>query len=133
MEIDPAELNAPEGVGKDSLAQLAFRYGHAARSVVRLAEADPEMAKPIVEGMPDLMAEVQIAIEFEQARSIADVLLRRTRLGLTAASSLATAESVEPLTAVMARALGWGDIEKRRQIDEWLHTLRAEGLNPAGT
>jgi glycerol-3-phosphate dehydrogenase len=132
MEIDPAELNAPEGVSKESLGQLAFRYGHAARGVVRLAEADPELARPIVEGMPDLLAEAQLAIEFEQARSLADVLLRRTRLGLTAASSLATPESVEPLTAVMARGLGWGDIEKKRQVDEWLATLKAEGLNPAG-
>ncbi|MDQ5894963.1 MAG: glycerol-3-phosphate dehydrogenase [Actinomycetota bacterium] len=132
MEIDPAELNAPEGVSKESLGQLAFRYGHAARGVVRLAEADPELARPIVEGMPDLLAEAQLAIEFEQARSLADVLLRRTRLGLTAASSLATPESVEALTAVMARGLGWGDIEKKRQVDDWLATLKAEGLNPAG-
>lgn len=132
MEIDPAELNAPEGVSKQSLAQLAFRYGHAARGVIRLAESDPVLAGPIVEGMPDLLAEAQLAIEFEQARSISDVLLRRTRLGLTAASSLATAESVEPLASVMARGLGWGDIEKKHQIDAWLNTLKAEGLNPAG-
>jgi len=133
MEIDPAELSAPEGVSKESLAQLAFRYGHAARGVIRIAESDPEMARPIVDGMPDLMAEARIAIEFEQARSLADVLLRRTRLGLTAASSLATADSVEPLAAVMAHGLGWGDIEKKRQIDEWLGTVKAEGLNPAGS
>jgi glycerol-3-phosphate dehydrogenase len=132
MEIDPAELNAPDGVGKDSLAQLAFRYGHAARGVIRLAEADPELARPIVDGMPDLLAEAQLAIEFEQARSLADVLLRRTRLGLTAASSLADAESLEPLATVMARGLGWGDIEKKRQVDDWFETLKAEGLNPAG-
>ena len=133
MEIDPAELDAPQGVSKESLAQLAFRYGHAARGVIRLAETDPELAGPIVEGLPDLMAEAQLAIEFEQARSLADVLLRRTRLGLTAASSLATAESVEPLAGVMARGLGWGDIEKKKQVDRWLQTLKAEGLNPAGT
>lgn len=132
MEIDPAELDAPEGVSKESLVQLAFRYGHAARGVVRLAQADPELARPIVEGMPDLMAEAQLAIEFEQARSLADVLLRRTRLGLTAASSLATPESVEPLAAIMASGLGWGEIEKKNQVDLWLETLAAEGLNPAG-
>ena len=132
MEIDPAELTAREGVSKESLEQLAFRYGHAARGVVRLAEIDPEMAKPIVEGMPDLMAEVQIAIEHEQARSLTDVLLRRTRLGITAASSLATAEALEPVASVMAQGLGWGEIEKKHQIDNWLETARAEGLNPGG-
>jgi len=133
MEIDPAELDAPEGVGKESLDQLAFRYGHAARGVVRLAHSDPELAQPIVPGLPDLLAEAQLAVEFEQARSISDVLLRRTRLGLTAASSLATPESVEPLAGIMARALGWGEIEKKRQVDDWLGTLVAEGLNPGGS
>ena len=133
MEIDPAELEAPEGISRGSLAQLAFRYGHAARGVIRIAHDDPEMAKPIVEGLPDLMAEVRIAMEFEQARSIADVLLRRTRLGLTAASSLATPESVEELATEMARGLGWGDLEKQHQIDDWLEAAKAEGLNPGGT
>ncbi|MBN8867713.1 MAG: glycerol-3-phosphate dehydrogenase/oxidase [Solirubrobacterales bacterium] len=132
MEIDPGDLTAPEGVSQESVAQLAFRYGHSARSVLRLAEADPELARPIVDGMPDLMAEVQVAIEFEQARTLADVLLRRTRLGLTAASSLATAESVAGLVEVMGRSLGWGDIEKKRQVDDWLVTAKAEGLNPGG-
>lgn len=133
MEIDPAELEAPGEVSRESLDQLAFRYGHAARSVVRLAAGDPELARPIVEGMPDLMAEVQVAVEFEQARSIDDVLLRRTRLGLTAASSLDSADAVEPVASVMARGLGWGDDEKKRQIDAWLDTVKAEGLNPAGS
>lgn len=132
MEIDPAELTAPEGVGKESLEQLVFRYGHAARGVLRLAEADPELARPIIAGRPDLLAEVQLAVEFEQARSLADVLLRRTRLGLTAASSLATAEAVEAAVGVMARGLGWGEIEKTRQIESWLETAKAEGLNPSG-
>jgi hypothetical protein len=32
----------------------------------------------------------------------------------------------------MARGLGWGEIEKKRQVEDWLETLKAEGLNPAG-
>ena len=39
-------------------------------------------------GLPDLLAEVALAARREQARSIGDVLLRRTRLGLLAAREL---------------------------------------------
>ena len=39
----------------------------------------------IVPGRPDLLAEVVYAVRREQARTVGDVLLRRTRLGLTAA------------------------------------------------
>ena len=68
--------------------QLAFRYGHAARAVLDLCEERTELAAPIVPGHPDLLAEVVIAARVEQARSVADVLLRRTRLGLVAAREL---------------------------------------------
>ena len=67
--------------------------------MLKLAEADPALARPILPGMPDLMAEVAFAVEHEQARTIADVLLRRTRIGLTSASSLDSAESVAGVAA----------------------------------
>ena len=54
----------------------------------------PELAAPIVPGRPDLMAEVTLAARHEQARSVADVLLRRTRLGILAAPELRGAEAV---------------------------------------
>jgi glycerol-3-phosphate dehydrogenase len=132
MEIDPESLAAPEGVGQVAMRQLAFRYGHAARSVLRLAETEPELARPIVPGMPDLMAEVVLAAEKEQARSVADVLLRRTRVGLTAASTLGTADSVGGVARLLGRTLNWSDERIRAEAEAWADTVRAEGLNPAG-
>ena len=58
MEARPEDLEAPAGVGEAAVAQLAFRYGHAARAVLRLAREDPKLAAPIVPGRPDLLAEV---------------------------------------------------------------------------
>ena len=43
-----------------------------------------ELAQPILPGLPDLLAEVALAARREQARSIGDVLFRRTRLALLA-------------------------------------------------
>ncbi len=131
MEIDPAALNAPPGVGDGALTQLAFRYGHAARAVLDLARADPALAEPILPGRHDLMAEVVVAVNLEQARSLADVLLRRTRLGLTAASSLDSVEAVGGLAEVMGGLLDWSAAEVVRQTGSWLETIKAEGLNPA--
>ena len=69
MEARAEDLEAPEGVGEEAVAQLAFRYGHAARAVLDLAWKDPKLAAPIVEGRPDLLAEAVIAARREQARS----------------------------------------------------------------
>ena len=57
-------------------------------AVLGICAEDPSLAQPIVEGMPDLLAEAVVAARYEQARSVADVLLRRTRLGLLAGRRL---------------------------------------------
>ncbi len=88
MEARREDLEGPEGVGDETISQLAFRYGHATRAVLDLAWKDPKMAAPIVPGRPDLVAEAAVAARLEQARSVADVLLRRTRLGILAAPQL---------------------------------------------
>ncbi|HVD85777.1 MAG TPA: glycerol-3-phosphate dehydrogenase/oxidase, partial [Solirubrobacterales bacterium] len=101
MEARPADLEAPEGVGDESLRQLAFRYGHQARKVLELARADAKLARPIVAGRPDLFAEVVIAARHEQARSVGDVLLRRTRLGILAAPQLRDAKAVRTVADLL--------------------------------
>ncbi len=132
MELDPDEIDPPSGVDRDSVTQLAFRYGHAAKKVLALAGESPEFARPVVPGRPDLMAEVVLACRQEQARSISDVLLRRTRLGVTAASSLAQRDDVEALSKVMAAELGWSASQREAEVEDWLETVLAEGLNPGG-
>jgi glycerol-3-phosphate dehydrogenase len=82
---DPEHLPRVPGVAEDAYASLAGRYGFAARQVLELAAADPSLAQPIVPGQPDLLAEARFAAAGEQAGSVSDVLLRRTRLGLLAA------------------------------------------------
>jgi glycerol-3-phosphate dehydrogenase len=115
----------------EALDQLAFRYGHAARAVLELAAERPELAEPIVAGRPDLLAEVVIAARAEQARSVADVLLRRTRLGLLAAPSLRTADSVRAVAKTLAGELGWDDDRTAREAKAWVEAARLEGIDPA--
>jgi glycerol-3-phosphate dehydrogenase len=130
MEARPADLQAPAGVGEDSLAQLAFRYGHAARHVLDLARNDPRLAAPIVPGRPDLLAEAVIAARREQARSVADVLLRRTRLAILAAPQLREADSVLPLAEVLGAELGWSVERVRAEAEGWPALAAAEGVDP---
>ena len=78
---DPAGLPDLPGVEADTRVHLAARYGHAARDVLRLAAAAPRLAGRLSPDLPDLAAEAAFAAGHEQARSLADVLLRRTRDG----------------------------------------------------
>jgi glycerol-3-phosphate dehydrogenase len=124
LETD-AEL--PEGATE----QLAFRYGHAARAVLDLCEERPELAAPIAEGRPDLLAEAVVAARHEQARSVADVLLRRTRLGLLAAPQLRDADSVAPVAETLGGELGWSKKRVAEESEAWVEAAEREGLDPA--
>jgi glycerol-3-phosphate dehydrogenase len=131
MALAVADMDAPDGVGEEALAQLAFRYGHASRAVLELARNDPRLAVPIVPGRPDLLAEVAIAARREQARSVADVLLRRTRLGILAAPQLRTAASVRPVADVLGAELGWSRRRVRQEAEAWPRAAAQEGIDPA--
>jgi glycerol-3-phosphate dehydrogenase len=133
MEARPEDLEAPQGVGEEALAQLAFRYGHAARKVLALAREQPKLAQPIVPGRPDLLAEAVIAVRYEQARSVADVLLRRTRLGLLAAPQLRDAASAREVAAAMGDELGWSRREVKRASEAWPAAAAEAGNDPAGS
>jgi glycerol-3-phosphate dehydrogenase len=123
------ELPRVDGVPEDAYAALAGRYGHAAHDVLAVARERGELAQPIVSELPDLLAEVAFAVRREQARSIGDVLLRRTRLGLLAGRELgADGPVVERVAATLAAELGWDDRERDRQREAWRAEARAEGV-----
>jgi glycerol-3-phosphate dehydrogenase len=134
MAATDEDLTPPDGMALSDEAanQLAFRYGHAARHVLKVAGERPELAAPIVDDRPDLLAEAAIAARVEQARSVADVLLRRTRLGILAAPSLREAAAVEPVAAAMGGELGWSDARVREEAASWPAEMAAEGVDPAG-
>jgi glycerol-3-phosphate dehydrogenase len=131
MAMAVEDMDAPGGVGEEALTQLAFRYGHASRAVLELAREDPKLAAPIVPGRPDLLAEVAIAARREQARSVADVLLRRTRLGILAAPQLRTAASVRPVADVLGAELGWSRRRLKQEAEAWPRAAAEEGIDPA--
>ncbi len=125
------QLPRVEGLPERSYAQLAGRYGHAAHEVLALAGERGELAQPIVPGLPDLLAEVALAARREQARSIGDALLRRTRLGLLAARELAGSPAPAPVVRVadvLAGELGWDPARTAAELDAFAREARAEGL-----
>jgi glycerol-3-phosphate dehydrogenase len=131
------DLEIPRGVDEAALPPgwrelLGFRYGHAGRAVLRLAAERPELAAPIVLGQPDLLAEAALAARVEQARSIADVLLRRTRLGILDAPALRTAESVRPVAEALGAELGWSPKRVETEAQGWIAEVESEGIDPAG-
>lgn len=126
------DLAQVEGLSEPSAAALARRYGYAAHEVTALIEQQPQLARPIVDGLPDVMAEVVIAARREQARSVGDVLLRRTRLGLLAARELCgepqSLSRVQAVAALLAGELGWSTQRTAAEVERFEQEARLEGI-----
>ncbi len=132
--IEPEMLPVVEGLSDDSRAALAGRYGHLAERVLETARERGELAQPIVSDLPDLLAEAPYAARFEQARSVGDVLLRRTRLGLLAARELCDPGAQAPLRVARAMApeLGWDAARIDAELERFRTEASAEGLLAEG-
>jgi len=103
---------------------LATRYGGDAHEVLALSRANPALAEAIVPGLAYTKAEVVYAARAEMARTVDDVLARRTRARLLArdASAVAAAEVAD----LMAAELGWTVAERDRQVEEYRALIDAE-------
>jgi glycerol-3-phosphate dehydrogenase len=119
-----------EGVADPAYEALAGRYGHAAEDVLALAAEDPTLAAPIVEGQPDLLAEVPFSARREQARTVGDVLLRRTRLAVLAGTEICSAGSHVPrsIAEALGRELGWDERRVRAELERFSDEAAAEGI-----
>jgi glycerol-3-phosphate dehydrogenase len=128
--VDPGTLPRIEGVQEESYEALAGRYGHDAQKVLQTAAERGELAQPIVAGLPDLLAEAPYAALHEQARSVGDVLIRRTRLGLLAGRELCSGDGVAPLRVAraMGSQLGWDERRVDLEVERFRHEADAEGM-----
>jgi glycerol-3-phosphate dehydrogenase len=125
--VDAAALTRVPGVAPAAYAALADRYGYAATEVLRIAGERPELAEPIAPGAPDLLAEVVLAARREQAGTVGDVLLRRTRLGLIAARGLAGAPA-DRVAAALGAELGWDPPTTAAAVAGFRVEAEAEGI-----
>jgi glycerol-3-phosphate dehydrogenase len=104
--------------GHDPLTtHLANRYGGEARTVLALAEAEPALSEALVPGLPYVKAEAVYAARYEMARSVDDVLSRRTRARLLARD--ASADAADDVAALLAPVLGLSAAEAAAQAAEF--------------
>lgn len=112
---------APNGT---LLGHLQRRYGTLAGEVQRLIDVDPELGRPIVEGLPYVGGEVVWAARHEMARTVDDVLSRRTRARIF--DRPASEKAAGTVAELMGRELGWSDDECHRQVALYLDSCAHE-------
>jgi glycerol-3-phosphate dehydrogenase len=125
---EPASLPRVDGVADDAYEALAARYGHAAENVLAVAASDPRLAQPIVGGMPDLLAEAPFSARCEQSRSLGDVLLRRTRLGILAGHEVCSEEVLGRVAQALGSELHWDHARIAAEVRRFRDEAQMEGI-----
>ena len=101
----------------EQFGELAV-YGSDAHGIRKLIDADPQLGQPLHSALPYLKAEVVWAVREELARTVEDVLARRTRalfLNARAAQEMAT-----PVSKLMASELGWDETARNLHVNAFL-------------
>ncbi|HVB92557.1 MAG TPA: glycerol-3-phosphate dehydrogenase/oxidase [Acidimicrobiales bacterium] len=107
-------------------AHLVARYGTESAAVLALAEGRPELLDPVVAGLPYTGAEVLYAAREEMARTLEDVLARRTRAMIQLAQ--ATMAAAPRVAGLMAPDMGWDEGEAADQVARFIESCQKELL-----
>ncbi len=111
-------------IGTALALHLADRFGGEARVILAMIERDPALARPLVAGLPYVRAEAVYAARYEMARSVDDVLSRRTRSRLLARD--ASGAAADDVAALIGADLGWSDDEQVRQAARYRDLITYE-------
>ena len=112
-----------DGVSDRTLRHLLRAYGTWTARVLELIEASPALRTLIAAGHPHIAAEVVLAARDEMAVSVADVLLRRIRLGHLLPDQ--GRDAVSTVAALMRDALGWPAEVEAAQVDAYRRAAAA--------
>lgn len=112
------------GMAEETLTHLAGRFGSETGSVMGLCEENPQLAEPLVSGLPYIKAEAVFAARYEMAHTLNDVLSRRTRARML--DRAATAAAAPSVAAIVGPELGWDDAEQARQVNTFVGEIEGE-------
>jgi glycerol-3-phosphate dehydrogenase len=119
------------GLDQRQATHLGHVYGSLAPEVLRLAREEPRLAERVCPHHPSIGAEVARAFRSEWAVSLADVLLRRTSIGLGACQAL---DCLDEVSKHVGRIAEWTTEECARQVDAYrreVEPMRRFSAQPA--
>lgn len=111
------------GLSERTADRLVALYGGRSLDVVAVAQGDSELLTVLHDGTGALAAELVFAFRHELARTLTDVLARRTLLAFEPGHGL---EVVERATSILGDRLGWEDDRRAAEVAEyrdWLSRL----------
>jgi glycerol-3-phosphate dehydrogenase len=104
------------GITVETVTHLTTLYGSRFTEVLDLLNQNPRGAQRICPHSPDILAQVQHAVENEGALTAEDFLLRRSALGLGPCLGL---DALDHIADEMGSLLHWSQNERQKQMNSY--------------
>ena len=102
------------GLDSQTVTHLLNRYGSLISEILDLIKADPSLAKKLDADLPYLKAEIYYAVSHEGARSVDDVISRRTRISFEAHNQ--GLDLADAIAEIIAPVLDWSTKERKASV-----------------
>ncbi len=122
------EAHPGTGASHSTIEHLVGRYGADAAIVDAMVASDPALGRPLVPGLPYLRAEAVFAARYEMARTVDDVLSRRTRARLLARD--ASSAAADDVATLIGGELGLDADARAAQVEAYRALIEAERRAP---
>jgi len=110
------DLAKTSTVGKDVIERLLSIYGGRAADVLALGEENPDLLEIFDPETGAIGAELVFTYENEFCRTLTDVMIRRTMVGLNSTSGH---EALPKAATILAKRRGWSGQRKAREIADY--------------
>jgi glycerol-3-phosphate dehydrogenase len=117
-------ISAETHLSESTISHLLNRYGSLISEILELITEDSSLAKPLGAGLPYLRAEIQYAVSHEGARSVEDVVARRTRIAFEANEN--GSALLEEIADIIAPLLDWSSKDRAESIRKYREILERE-------
>ena len=124
LEQQKERIAQESGLDVETISHLLNRHGSLISEILEIIEEQPKLAAKLDADLPYIKAEIVYAASYEGARSVDDVISRRTRLSFEAVNH--GVHLADEVAALMSPVLGWSAKERKASIAQYIELVERE-------
>jgi glycerol-3-phosphate dehydrogenase len=124
LEQQKERIAQESGLDVATITHLLNRHGSLISEILDLVKAQPQLASKLDADLPYIKAEIVYAASHEGARSVDDVISRRTRLSFEAVNH--GAHLADEIATLISPVLGWSAKERKESVAQYTELVERE-------
>jgi glycerol-3-phosphate dehydrogenase len=124
LEQQKERIAQESGLDVATVTHLLNRHGSLISEILDLIKVQPQLASTLDADLPYIKAEIVYAASHEGARSVDDVISRRTRLSFEAVNH--GAHLADEIATLISPVLGWSAKERKESVAQYIELVERE-------